>query len=112
MSVSVRCFLSIGDTTQARRFAVLTLALGVTAAALWSTPAEAVLPSDTISRLAGTGVQAMSGDGGPALVASLNEPRDTAVGPDGPITSPTHSTTGSDARRDHRRHHHRHRHGF
>jgi sugar lactone lactonase YvrE len=47
--------------------------------------ANAVGPTDVISRLAGTGTAAMSGDGGPALSAALNLPRDTAIGPDGSI---------------------------
>jgi sugar lactone lactonase YvrE len=50
-----------------------------------SVPANAVEPTDVITRLAGNGQQTMSGDGGPAVTAALNLPRDTATGPDGSI---------------------------
>ena len=42
-----------------------------------------VLPDGTIETVAGTGVAGFSGDGGPALDARLNEPKDLAVLPDG-----------------------------
>ena len=42
-------------------------------------------PDNTISALAGTHVRGFAGDGGPALSAQLNQPRDTAVGPNGEI---------------------------
>ena len=47
--------------------------------------ADAVEPTDVITRLAGTGQATMSGDGGLATTAGLNLPRDTAMGPDGSI---------------------------
>ena len=45
----------------------------------------AVAPSDVVTRVAGTGAQTMSGDGGLAVNANVNLPRDTAMGPDGSI---------------------------
>ena len=51
-----------------------------------SAPADAyVTVSSTITAVAGDGVQGFSGDGGPAAAALLNEPRDTAVAPDGSL---------------------------
>ena len=67
------------------RAVLVAVALALTTSALTTPQAGAVAPADTITRVAGTGTPAMSGDGGPALSATLNEPRDTAIGPDGSI---------------------------
>jgi streptogramin lyase len=73
---------------KARPTKVRLLALAAVAVTATVVPAHsvgAVQPTDLISRLAGTGTQAMSGDGGLAVNASVNLPRDTAIGPDGSI---------------------------
>jgi sugar lactone lactonase YvrE len=44
-----------------------------------------VARTSTISTVAGTGTAGFSGDGGPAVSARLNQPRDSAMGPDGSI---------------------------
>lgn len=44
-----------------------------------------VNPDGTIMTIAGSGTAGMSGDGGPASLALLNEPLDIALGPDGSI---------------------------
>jgi sugar lactone lactonase YvrE len=41
--------------------------------------------ADQVSTIAGNGIQGFSGDGGPALAASLNTPTDVVVAPDGTI---------------------------
>lgn len=66
------------------RALVLTVAV-VAAGVLPLGVASAVEPTDTISRVAGTGARIFSGDGGPAVTAAVNLPRDTAVGPDGAL---------------------------
>jgi len=43
------------------------------------------LEAGTIDAFAGTGVEGDSGDGGPALEAELNAPRDLEIGPDGDL---------------------------
>ncbi|PRQ01091.1 NHL repeat protein [Enhygromyxa salina] len=43
------------------------------------------LASGTIDRFAGTGEGGAAGDGGPALEAQLNAPRDLEIGPDGDL---------------------------
>jgi sugar lactone lactonase YvrE len=59
---------------------VVTIALSTTAVA------QADVTSDsTIGTVAGNGTRAFGGDGGPAAGALVNEPRDTAVGPDGSV---------------------------
>lgn len=55
---------------------------------LLSAPATAVAdvsPESPIVTIAGNGTRAFGGDGGPATRALINEPRDTAIGPDGSI---------------------------
>ncbi len=42
-----------------------------------------ISPSGTITRVAGTGSSGGTGDGGPAVLASLSSPMDVAVAPDG-----------------------------
>jgi PKD repeat protein len=42
-------------------------------------------PDWVVTTMAGTGDPSFGGDGGPAALASLNEPRDSAVGPDGSL---------------------------
>lgn len=64
---------------------LVSLAALLVVALVPSVAANAVEPTDVISRLAGTGSATMSGDGGPALAAALNLPRDTAIGPDGSV---------------------------
>jgi PKD repeat protein/sugar lactone lactonase YvrE len=56
-------------------------------AARAATPARAgtVSGSSVITTVAGTGASAFGGDGGPAVAAQLNQPRDSDVGPDGSI---------------------------
>jgi trimeric autotransporter adhesin len=41
--------------------------------------------TSVVSTYAGTGTAGFSGDGGPARTAGLNQPRDTAMGPDGSV---------------------------
>ncbi len=63
------------------------MAIGAAILAL-SVPAvadAAVTADSPIATFAGNGTRAFGGDGGPAASALLNEPRDTAVGPDGSI---------------------------
>ena len=67
----------------ARRW--LSVAAVIAASLVPVVAAQAVEPTDVITRLAGTGQQTMSGDSGPAAAAALNLPRDTAIGPDGSI---------------------------
>ncbi len=43
------------------------------------------LTTGIIDRFAGTGAEGFSGDGGPALEATLNAPRDLELGPDGDL---------------------------
>jgi sugar lactone lactonase YvrE len=64
---------------------LLLAVVALTAGVLPLVHADAVEPTDTVSRVAGTGAQTFSGDGGPALSANVNLPRDTAMGPDGAI---------------------------
>ncbi|MFV0460251.1 MAG: hypothetical protein ACK5MT_15930 [Actinomycetales bacterium] len=45
----------------------------------------AVYQTSTIDTFAGTGEQVFSGDGGPAVEAGINQPRDTDVMPDGSV---------------------------
>ena len=47
--------------------------------------AQAPAPSGTVITIAGNGVGGFSGDGGPALDASLNGPYASAIGPDGTL---------------------------
>jgi trimeric autotransporter adhesin len=63
------------------------MAIGAAILALSATAgAEAAVTADSsIATFAGNGTAAFGGDGGPAASALLNEPRDTAVGPDGSI---------------------------
>ena len=73
-----------GSSRRRRVLAVCTTALALVASA--PAVASAVVgKTSTITTLAGTHVRAFSGDGGPARAAALNEPRDTAVGPNGEI---------------------------
>lgn len=65
--------------------ALLVVSAALTTLALTAGAAGAVESPDTISRVTGTGAQTFSGDGGPATAATVNLPRDTAVGPDGAI---------------------------
>jgi sugar lactone lactonase YvrE len=44
-----------------------------------------VTPSGTITTLAGIGLEGFSGDGGPAVLARLNDPVNIAAGPDGTV---------------------------
>ena len=44
-----------------------------------------VRPDGTIERFAGTGINEVSGDGGPAVSAGLRNPLNPAVGPDGSV---------------------------
>ena len=60
----------------------------VAVASIISTSASAgadVTGDSTITTIAGTGAGAFSGDGGPATVAQINQPRDTEYGPDGTL---------------------------
>ena len=50
-----------------------------------SASAGTISGNGVITTLAGTGVSAFGGDGGPATDAQLNQPRDSDVGPDGSI---------------------------
>ena len=47
--------------------------------------AQAPAPSGTVITIAGNGVAGFSGDGGPALDASINYPYGSAIGPDGTL---------------------------
>ncbi|MDB4929502.1 MAG: repeat-containing protein [Myxococcaceae bacterium] len=44
-----------------------------------------VTPAGVITTVAGTGVAGATGDGGPATMATLNQPTDVEVGPDGTL---------------------------
>ena len=70
--------------------------LALSLAALVLAPQSAIAPasaavssglsaSSVITTIAGNGIAAFSGDGGPAFNASINQPRDTELGPDGSI---------------------------
>ncbi len=55
-------------------------------ALLADVPADAVATPDWIvTTIAGQGTEAFSGDGGAAALAEINEPRDSAVAPDGSL---------------------------
>jgi hypothetical protein len=60
---------------------LLTTGLAGGAALSWGV----VSGTSTISTVSGTGQAGFSGDGGPAQAARLNQPRDSAMGPDGSI---------------------------
>lgn len=74
-----------GFATRSTAGRVVMLALVALVLVLPGAMAGAVEPTDTVSRVAGTGAKAFSGDGGPATVANVNLPRDTAMGPDGAL---------------------------
>jgi len=62
------------------------IAACVAALSLYAPGAMAVVTrTSVISTFAGTGTAGFSGNGGPARRARLNQPRDTAVGPDGSV---------------------------
>ncbi|MGD9571442.1 MAG: PKD domain-containing protein [Thermoleophilia bacterium] len=60
-----------------RRLALL--AAGCAALAVAAAPAGAVVPTDPISRIVGTGTAGGAGDGGPAILAQLNAPQGIAT---------------------------------
>lgn len=64
---------------------LMTMALGVGIGLSTAATSVQLMPEDVISRLAGTGARTFSGDGGAALDAGINLPRDTAIGPDGSL---------------------------
>ncbi len=65
-----------GRATHPRRIAV---AAGLTVAAALASTAVAVVPSDPIDRIVGTGASGGGGDGGPAISAELGAPQGLAV---------------------------------
>ena len=63
------------------------VALVAVLAALSLAPAATavVARTSTVSTVAGNGTAGFSGDGGPASASRLNQPRDSAIGPDGSV---------------------------
>ena len=63
------------------------VALVAVLAALSIAPAATavVARTSTVSTVAGNGTAGFSGDGGPASASRLNQPRDSAIGPDGSV---------------------------
>lgn len=70
-----------------RQIVIVTVALALAVALSGGVAASwaVVSGASTISTLAGTGQAGFTGDGGPARTARLNQPRDSAIGPDGSI---------------------------
>ena len=64
---------------------VIGLALGCLICPAHTASAQAPVPSGTVITIAGNGVGGFSGDGGPALDASLNGHYGSAIGPDGTL---------------------------
>jgi sugar lactone lactonase YvrE len=77
----------VGSLRPTRRFvAVLAVSLGMAPIALSGASAvEPVTRGSIIQTRVGTGVAGFSGDGGRARAAQVNQPRDTAVAPDGSL---------------------------
>lgn len=86
-AVPLMSFLPAGSRLRRRSAAFAGLALAAAGlATVPGSPAQArIQPTDTITTLTGTGTAGFAGDGGPAADAQINQPRDTAQGPDGSL---------------------------